>query len=229
MKQTMLILVLLAAACGSKDDEGTPDAATPIVGDGRYMPVSTGTSWTYRVEDLGNGTTGEKTQTVEALEDVGGAKAGVMAYRMRSDRPSGGYTISWQEDTGTAIVRHREQSFDAAGMQKTEEIYTPSKLRIDESEERLAMGTMYMDTYTEDVTDIRTGVMTSVEKTEEWTVVDDQVVVTVPAGTFTCIQLRRFNALTAADKTYWFARGVGKVREAGLGQIEELVSFAIMP
>jgi hypothetical protein len=51
--------------------------------------------------------------------------------------------------------------------------------------------------------------------------------VTVPAGTFNCLRVRRrASQQDGSDKTYWFAKGVGKVKEVG-GQTEELTSVTI--
>ena len=51
--------------------------------------------------------------------------------------------------------------------------------------------------------------------------------VTVPAGTFTdTVVLEKIGG--SVLKTYWFARGVGKVKETG-GQTEELVEYGVSP
>ena len=64
-------------------------------------------------------------------------------------------------------------------------------------------------------------------KAETWTVVSTAETVTVPAGTFTCLHLRRMATDDPqTQKDYWFARGVGKVKESG-GQLEELSKYTI--
>ena len=55
--------------------------------------------------------------------------------------------------------------------------------------------------------------------------------VTVPAGTFSTIRLRRQVLVGAgggegADKTFWFAEGIGKIKETG-GQTEELSAYSL--
>jgi hypothetical protein len=50
--------------------------------------------------------------------------------------------------------------------------------------------------------------------------------VTVPAGTFHALILQKAGSSVA--KTYWFVRGVGKVKETG-GQTEELVEYHVVP
>jgi hypothetical protein len=51
--------------------------------------------------------------------------------------------------------------------------------------------------------------------------------VTVPAGTFIAIHLERSNQVTGSIKDYWFAPGVGKVKESGDSQIELLTDYSI--
>lgn len=53
--------------------------------------------------------------------------------------------------------------------------------------------------------------------------------VTVPAGTFDCIQLTRERLETGEVKRFWFADGVGKVKHEtlGSGATEALVEYSI--
>lgn len=231
----LILCLSLAVACGGTngdddDDVSGPDAAAPadaFVPDptARFFPMHVGDTWHYDVQHLAGGVSGPKVQTVEATETLTGAKAGITAFRLRSDKPSGEYTLSWQEDTGDSIVRHLEKSFDSGGVMKTDESYDPEKLRLDESTGHTDMGASYSVSYTEHVVD--SAGTTMITKTEQWTIeaVDEQV--TVPAGTFPCLRVHRTVSQTGSDKRYWFARGVGKVREEGDNQIEELTSYSV--
>jgi hypothetical protein len=217
-----LALLSLAAAplagCGGDEPPQNPDANP---GDS-FLPLVTGATWTYRITDSGTGAVADKTNLVGPLEDVGGMKAGTMAFKVTTDKLDG-QTVSWQERMGNLVIRHREQSFDLAGTMTREEWYDPYKLRLDESPEHVMAGAAaYVQSYNELVT----GTTMPVAKSETWTVLAVNQSVTVPAGTFECLVLRRTGGTGAADKTYYFARGVGKVKEEG-GQLEELVSFNI--
>lgn len=217
---------LSLAACGGSDTSSTVDASIgsdgrPVAG--RMLPMAVGDSWTYAVTPTGMPSV-QKTSTVQAFEDVGGTKAGVMAFRVRTEKVDGA-TVSWQADTGTSVVRHREQVFDLAGVMTSEQYYTPSKLRVDDV--HLTTGATWVDTYTEETRNVASGVVTPIAKTETWTVEADAEAVTVPAGTFVCVRLRRTGAAGAADKRYWFSPGVGKVKEVGAGSTEELVSYTL--
>lgn len=228
MKTLSLALLVstlaFAGACGSEDPagaDGAPgrDAAPGVDADpsARYLPMVVGRSWTYQVTPIG-GAPEIKTSTVEALEDVGGEKAGTTAFRVRTEKPDG-VTVSWQEDTGSAIVRHREQEQTTTGSITVEQYYVPFRTRLDESAAHLENAAAWSESFTESTVGIG-----DTARQDQWTVeaVDEQV--TVPAGTFSCIKVHRVGADAGqADKRYWFARGVGKVKEEG-GQLEELMA-----
>lgn len=222
---SLLSFALLASCGGSSESADAVDAqpGTQEVDLDRYFPIAVGASWSYEVSS--GGTNGVKVQTVLALEDVGGAKAGTVAYKVQSTKPSGKITVSWQQDTGTSLLRHREQTFASDQTQETEEAYSPAKLRLDEGAGNLTDGATFQYTYEETVEDLTTNSSTTISKTEVWTVEAVDVLVTVPAGAFACVQIRKFNAATGSDKRYWFAKGVGKIREESASQTEELTTY----
>lgn len=217
----------LLAACHG--DRAAPDAPSDVQcpTTGRYLPLQTGNSWTYAVKDVGTGANEDKTQTVGPLEDVGGAKAGTMAYRLTTTKV-GGMVTSWQQDTGDMVVRHRE--IDAAGAQMTDEVYSPNKLRIDETAEHTAMGAIWDISYQEAVTDSKTKITVTVSKSERWNVVSANDVISVGAGSFCALKLRRTSMSgggSKSDKTFWFVRGVGKIKEEGTDQVEVLTTYSV--
>lgn len=221
-----LVAIALIPACG--DDAATPDGGTdaPTVcttpRSERLLPLAVGASWTFRVTPA-VGTPVDKSSTVEALEDVGGSKAGTTAFRVRTAKTDG-FTVSWQEDRCTSITRHREQTFDLNNVRNVDTFYQPDKLRVDESPAHTAMGATWQITFTEVTTDAANQT-TTISKTENWSVEGVAESVTVPAGTFTALRLRKTTS-GAADKMYWFVPGVGKVKETG-DQTEELVSYTL--
>lgn len=227
-----VVVAWLACAClaacggGSSEPDAPPgDGQCPTVG--RYFPLETGNSWSYAVTDVGTGDKETKTQTVGPLEDVGGAKAGTMAYRLTTTKV-GGMVTSWQEDTGDMVIRHRE--IDAAGAQMTDEIYEPNKVRVDETPPHITAGATWDVTYQEAVTNSQTQMTTTIAKTERWNVVSANEIVTVDAGSFCALKVRRTSMSDAgskSDKTYWFTRGVGKVKEEGTDQIELLTTYTV--
>ena len=221
---TSLFAALALAACG--DDampDGGVDAAPCTVGKAdRYLPFTIGATWSYTVTPM-VGTPENKSSTVESLEDVGDRKAGITAFRVRTGKLDG-FTVSWQEDRCTSITRHREQSLSLSNTLITDQFYTPDKIRIDETPAHLVLNASWTVAYTEVEVDA-TGASTTRAKDETWTVLATDESVTVPAGTFTALKLRKMTS-GAADKTYWFVKGVGKVKETG-DQTEELTSYSI--
>jgi hypothetical protein len=227
IEHRLLLFLLLVAACGSPGDVAPDAAELECPTTGRFMELAEGASWTYEVDDGGGIET--KTQTVGPLEDVGGSKAGVMAHRLTTERATGD-VISWQEDTGTAIVRHREQ--DNAGTTTTDEFYAPHKTRIDESADHIVEGATWAEDYTETVTS-NNGVdppeTVTNNKRDRWVVEAVDEVISVQAGDFCTLRVEKTSTVDGAGgsvKTYWFARDVGKVKEEGGNQVEELAAYS---
>lgn len=214
----------LLLACG---DDG-PAPGGPDAGDGRcdvpttmrLLPLVVGATWTYSISEP-DVPAREKTATIEALEDTGGRKAGTIAYRQRTEKLDG-VTISWNEDRCTSVVRHRERNYDLADVEQSDQYYTPSKLRVDETR---ATGAQWTTSYTELEVNPATQMTVVITKDEAWSLVSANETVTVPAGTFTTVHFHKLTS-GSAEKDYWWAAGVGKVKETG-EQTEELTAYTI--
>ena len=216
------MFVLGMAACG---DDAPTDSDAPVVEctaplSERYLPLVVGASWTYDTSEMGSPVV-PKTTTFEAFEDVGDLKTGVTAFRQRTEKVVG-HALSWHHDDCTGVTRHREQTFDDAGTLVTDQFYVPGKLRVDEAPAHLTLGATWTTAYTEVEVDPILGTHT-VSKDETWTVQAVDEMVTTPAGTFSCLKVHKTTS-GAAAKTYWFAKGVGKVQETG-EQMETLTAF----
>jgi hypothetical protein len=217
------------------DMPGTGPVATC---EGRFLPLKPGARWTYRVRDSLQVPT-MKTQTIEAEEPVP-RKPGVRAFRavVRKGLGLADMTVSWQQVTPDGIHRHQEDSYRPGLMGAPPTLrghawWEPHKLRIDERRERLRQGAVWTVRFKESSVDAAPGSPIEVhDRSERWSVVSVGEEVTVPAGTFKdTLQLRKIGDAGASteegggtDKRYWFACGVGKLREEGM-QTEELVSF----
>ncbi len=210
------------AACGG-DDAGVAADAADCPTEGSYFPMVTGAEWVYRVVDPDVTT---KTQTVGDEEDVGGMHAGTMAFKLTTEKPNG-MVVSWQGVEGERVVRYAEQ--DLSGANTTSEEYTPSRTRVDMSEAHTTLNATWTESYTEHVSE-NGGAVTTSDKSETWTVIGVDESVTVPAGTFCALHLRRqstVGGIDGSDKSYWFARGVGKVQEVSATRTETLESYDI--
>ncbi|HWA71142.1 MAG TPA: hypothetical protein VG937_02340 [Polyangiaceae bacterium] len=206
---------------------GSPSAASPAL-----LPWKLGNSWTYRVTASGAVTT--KVTTIEAAELVGGSGPNqkLSAFRVVTRKGAGGMdqSVSWQALDGDRVVRYREQSFAAmTGALELEEHWAPSKLHIDSSPAHLVSGSTWLEQYEETKAPSGTP-STTASGSDVWTVVSAKQSVQVPAGTFDAVVLQKTGSGgTGAVKTYYYARGVGKVKEVGSSQIEELTNFTVSP
>ena len=239
----LALTMLGATACGS--GAKTPDAGASATGS--YYPLAVGDSWTYQ-ETATDGTISAEVVSVVAEEMVGGdgPNAAQMAFRVvtgnKVNDPNG--DIDWEAEIQTPdqrIVRYREESVgETKGNEKNETYWDPPRLRLDEAADRVVAGASWEeDPYTEHDTDVDTndggmfipdgGITSSVEH-DIWSVVGVDEAVTVPAGTFKTLHLKRINKdSTDGVKEFWFARGIGRVKETGNGKpTHELTSSHVV-
>lgn len=200
-----LILSALLAACGG---EVTPP--TPTV---NLFPLASGNRWVYRVTEPGKA---EETKIQTMTATTGG-------YRFSTVNGSK-ETISVQRlEEETRLVRLREKTVKD-GIVVEYLGYSPPALRLDIAENRL--GSSYTTEFTEQALDARGNVIANgIHKVETFRVEADGESITVEAGTFDCVRLRR-DTDNGTSKTFWYADGVGKVKEEG-GQVEELVRYEL--
>lgn len=226
-----------SASKGGTDSGGEPGSAgagaTGAGGDGALLPLlplATGNTWTYRVTKSGE--TSIKTTTVGELEEVGGAGpyADVLAYHIVTLKKDGtDRTESWQlpdEGNPLRILRYQEQSFKAStGDLDQTEYWDPPKLRIDGTAERTVAGASWLEAYSE--TKLKVGLTpTTHDVRDVWTVLADDATLEVPAGTFeNVVHVRKSGG--SNSKEYWFARGIGKLKETG-SQTEELTEYDLV-
>lgn len=223
----------MVATFGCSAGSQSGDAAAPGTGlidarqpanSGRYIPLAVGAGWTWQGYDTLSGSSGITDSRVEALETLTGAKAGVSAYRIRSVTLSGS-TVNWQQDTGTSIVRHREEFFDVTGTLKSDHQFTPEKVRLDENPARTVLGASWTEAYSDTVT--APLAQPAASATVTWTVEAVDEMITVPAGTFSCLRVHSVDSAPGGyDSTFWFARNVGKVKESGT-EVRDLVGYLI--
>lgn len=248
-----LLLTLPLGACGG-GSATSPDGG---VGTGPYLPLKVGNQWTYQITNI-DGTISAKIQSVVSEEAVGGAgdSKDTQAFKLVTGNKFGDPNgdVSYQAQVGSRYVRYRELSIDGkTGALKKEEYFAePWKLRVDISATNAAQGASWVESYesfvvdtppqtpveTPDagpepddagVTDSEGGlVTTSTQVQESWEVLGSDEPVAVPAGTFKALMVNRIAPGT--NKTFWFVRGVGKVKETGIGdQTEELTSYKVTP
>jgi len=218
---------------GSGEDAAADGGGMDHVGP--LLPWKAGNSWTYRVTD-DEGITTKVTTISGETESVGlGPLKDVTAYRVTTQKLNGAdQTIGWQMVVGDLVVRYREQSYaKSTGKLELEEYWQPYKVHIDGSAEHTRSGATWVTQYDETkvpVVDDVLGMPSTAATADAWKILNastDHVPITVPAGTFQDPVIIQ-KAGGSSVKTYWYVRGIGKVKETG-GQTEELVSFTVSP
>jgi hypothetical protein len=225
LRMSMAAALVLSSACNQDDPPGdTPGGGGGMTSEEDFLlPWAQGYSWTYKVTEDGEEST--KVTTIFGLEPVmgNGPNQDEMAFKTVTSKGERDETISWQVRVGDRVLRYREQAFRASdGQVAVEEHWDPAKLHIDGSAGRVVEGASWVEEYEE--TKTRNGVETSARRRDVWSVKAVNEAVTVPAGTFP--NAVRFEKVSTDTKTYWYAPGVGKVKETG-GQTEELVAYKV--
>ncbi len=230
---TLLFSGLVAGGCGSGSSGGGSlnggggnSGGTPQKTSGPYEPLAAGVSWTYHVND--QGVTYDKTSTVKGTEDAGGPAAGITVFHLVDTFPADTQN-TWYQVDGMVVKRLHDNDLDASGNVKTDDWYAPFRLRVDETPEHLVAGATWTVAFTDSHTST-TKAPTMTSKTDTWRVDGVDEPITVPYGTFLSLHLTRTDSTDAGTKSFWFVRGVGKVREqTGNGHIEELANRTPAP
>jgi hypothetical protein len=242
MKIGLAVLALAtigASACGS----GGGTSGAIIDGTGSYYPLAVGNSWTFQ-ETATDGTVSSEVVSVVAQEMVGGTgpNAALTAFRVvtgnKVNDPNG--DSDWEAEVQTPdlrVVRYREVNVgEGKGLEKNEAYWDPPRLRCDEAADRIiASASWEEDPYTEYDTDVDSdadggtfipdGGMTSSVEDDIWSVIGVDETVTVLAGKFKTLHVKRINKDSSDGvKEFWFARGVGRVKEIGDGKPTHVLS-----
>jgi hypothetical protein len=247
---------LAAAGCSGSGDGGgaggmggygvEPPAAES------YYPEKVGNSWTYWVTPVAVELPTYKVITVDALETVGGtgASAARPAFRHTtcksaltleacSKPPSAtnsvDRTVGWMGMADRTLANYREESFKkGTEMLVQEDWWEPFRTKVDMSPAHTMAGAQWTEKFTEVKRPTDGGPTTRVPQTETWTVLgaDESVVITPPGGapkTYEhCLVVQHTTTSGKVLKKFWYARGIGKVKETG-SQTEELIDYKVQP
>jgi hypothetical protein len=227
-------LLSLALGCNQPDPPGTSsdDASESGDGDGdpgdygdTLYPLAHGARWTYIAKTTNGQVLGMKElQMQEIVHD------GQQAW-LQSDSPNANGV--WDESVltrdGTVVYRVHREAKDANGTLEIVD-YDPGFARSNDAWDTVGFSEEFL--YERRSTD-GSGLNPDVEaRGHSFTIlaIDEQI--TVPAGTFDCLKFERVRTVGGAsgDRVlFWFAWGVGKVREENPAEstIEELASVSI--
>ena len=175
--------------------------------------------------DLGSGIRTVKTQTLSSDLVTNPDFPGEMFIEQTTVKATG-RTVSLLRLEGDSLLRFRQEDFDDLGVSERVTTYAPGKIRLDETPDRLVMGATFVENYMATITDATGPVTTAI--TENWEVLDEAIECGSALGTFECLRIRRTRTEGGlATKDFYFADGIGKVREEGATQLEEVASCAV--
>jgi hypothetical protein len=214
-----------AGAAGNEGSKSRPQAGSKE----SHHPLVPGSSWTYHHTNP-NKPAWDEVDTVEASTYMDKE-----AFASTDEEDvEGASTTSLLVVDGTAVYRaYREVSI--SGKVALKVAYEPRFLRYDEAWETVGQTVTLDDKWTQtcvfssSASQCAPGAVKAGTTTHKYTVLQTSVSVTVPAGTFDAVEIERVNPSANETKHFWFAVGVGKIREEDVtsGAIEELSAYHV--
>jgi hypothetical protein len=201
--------MLAMGGCGTLPPRrtGIPPAAS-------YLPLEVGALWRYAIT-TDDGRHGTGTVSVDGV-DYGGSNGAVPEYRVREELPD--ETIwTWDDREAGRVAREQEEVDDRTGTVLAEETFDPPLTVLDESRERLAAGTRWPEAFLATTPNAK-GHPKSKRAEVKWEVEAVAEPVQVPAGTFSCLRVRR-TWKHHPPIVSWYAKGVGLVKQQGAGSL----------
>lgn len=201
------------AACGGSS---IPAEQAKLQGPPVLAPLGTGARWTYRITDPAKGVFDKQ---VVVLGPGPVPESTATGIEVRDTEPTNEET-AWMDVESGFLVRHREEDRKAGTLVRvtTWDPPAPKDLAV---EAQAGWTGQVQATEREWHPD---GSISTKQPIYKFTVVATGVSVTVPAGTYTCIQVVRERLDKLDRRTFWLAPNVGKVREES-DRIEELSSY----
>jgi len=235
-------VVIGLTACSTEEKQPSPDSDD-------YFPLAVGDWWVYEETDDDPDTAWTTRQVrLEVVDSVEmdfelDAEGALPVLVVEETYPSGDDLadprVAYDYDDGAVVVRKRQEILDAAtDAPKRTVDYEPGLLRFDRG--RTAAG----DEWDGDYMEVTVSVPTQPED-GEWLLeylyeIQEPETVTVPAGTFDCLVLKRTcqsgypgeDEVAPEVSVFYFATGVGMVKAVtGLGggvtTVEELVELHV--
>jgi hypothetical protein len=196
-----------------------------------HFPLADGARWTYHHENPNKQAPWDENDTTAATTDCYGKPTFIL---MDQEDAQGEQTSSTLVADGSGVYRvYKEVA--VGGMTALKVNYDPAFLRYDESWMSEGTTVTLVDEWKQTCVFSSTaakcgpGAVVPGQTTHIFTVLSMSTQVTVAAGTFDAIEIERVNPDAHETKHFWFAAGVGKVREEDVesGGTEELTDYDI--
>ncbi len=210
-----------AGTGGAAGSAGTGGATDP------YFPLVDGATWTYLHTNADSTT---RTETVTLASTTHEGQAGFLM--VDSPNASNEHEENVLVRAGTSVVRIYSETYTGAALLFSVTYENPGFVRFDDAWHDRAVGYSEDRTYTRTEYDAQ-GLNPIVDpRTQRFIVEAHGETITVPAGTFTdVIRVRRDRVgfTNDSNKQFWFAPGVGKIREYDLltTDMEELTAYNV--
>ena len=205
-----LILLSTLVSCGS-DELGQEK---------EYYPMAIGYTWDY-FEEFVDGTTNLLRYEITGMEtiafdhDIGEREV----YILENTFPESNiteYRIQYLYDDGGRIDRLRHLVYRDVDDLKSQRDFAPGFLRFDR--DQIDLGDIWSETvekYDSVLGDYTTDYTWEITSVTEEVVLMDETVLT------NCIEMERTNQSSGERKIYYFASGIGKVKEETIGGTED--------
>lgn len=195
-----LLLLSSAQACGD-DTKSQPNVL-------RYLPVQVGNHWTYdEVATASGAILGTIDKEITGTRDLDGRNTFVHVTTQTNSLVA--KRSFWLADE-SHVFRLKQERLDAGGTLLDWREYDPGFLRL--GRETLELGQTYAESHVRSEYASDGTLVDQRSKAYTWVVEALDESVTVPAGTFSCLRLRRVDS-DVGVKTYYYAKDVGKVLE----------------
>ena len=220
-----------AAGAGSAAGNGgsTAHASASAGARDSHFPLASGAHWTYH-HSGGPKAAWDETDTMLATTYQGKA-----AFLLEDQEDAqGAQTHSTLVVQGTGVYRTYKE-VTIGGQTALTVRYDPAFLRYDEAwltdQQQVTLDDAWVQTcvFSSVAKTCAAGAVKTGTTTHQFTVLSASTSVSVPAGTFDAVEIQRVDPNTSEIKRYWFARGVGKVRDEApaTGEITELTGYTI--
>jgi hypothetical protein len=214
------------ASAGASSIDGPPPAAGSR---DSHFPLVDGASWTYHHTNLVDEPWDETDDVVATTYE--GEDAFILSDQ---EDAQGEQTHSTHVIDGTRVYRAYKE-VAVGNVVAVTTTYAPAFLRYDEAWTSTGDTVTLDDDWTQICVVASTaskcapGAIKPGTTTHTYTVLDVAANLTVPAGKFTAVKIQRDNVSDPETKLFWFAAGVGKIREENptTGAVEELSAYEI--
>jgi hypothetical protein len=226
MRALIFFAALFAVGCGNNELPGGPDSGVDFK---NYCPLTDGSWWKY--EDLDNPGTYHNDALSGPVAIPGDAegRSAFLLVRTHSDDP-GDVHRTYLDFEGEQVLRYRKE-WDKDGALDYIKIYDPGFLQLDMTQ--LQQGDTWKAVFVRTDYDDDGALVQVVNKAYQYTVESTNDPQTVKGQSLPCVKITRLDLMDGDTKTFWYAEGVGRVKEIGVSadteneQQEMLVDYEV--